>query len=391
MALLIAGLLLCGCGERSNDPAFPEINPRGTNNDGVFTYKRAYSTIEDHAGYELFNFTESKNFFTKLYTPPSWEAQGQPFPILYLLHDFRGDENYYVARMVQIIADSLILEGDIKEFYIATVDVSTPYGGSWYNNNEFYGWFEDMITEEWIQFIEVELDPILKVLDSRDSRAIGGFGMGGYGALKLAAMRPDLYGSVSASNPAGKFDGEGNLRGLMSLVDSVFAEQPFDMGDPNAFMNDFDTSGLFTTKPYTQLFFSMAQAFSPHPLDEDDPDFLDSTTYLPFYGIDLPFDYNGNPYQNVWDKWLMADLDNIIPPAAGHFDSIAVYLEYSDEDQFYFGEQAQAVMSIFDQNGIIYSSDSYTGYPGYPANNMNFIYDRLVEILKFHSRNLQDM
>ena len=93
IGLVLIGLILLGCSERENLADFPKINERGFKDDGVFSYPRAYSSIEDHAGWEFFNFTESKNFFTKIYTPPSFVEQGVPFPILYLLHDFEGDEN----------------------------------------------------------------------------------------------------------------------------------------------------------------------------------------------------------------------------------------------------------------------------------------------------------
>ncbi|NIP43719.1 MAG: hypothetical protein GWN61_18645 [candidate division Zixibacteria bacterium] len=151
---------------------------------------------------------------------------------------------------------------------------------------------------------------------------------------------------------------------------------------------DMDTTNLLTEKPYTLLFFSLAQAFSPHP-EDGEPGFTDSTTFLTFYGIDLPFDYNGNIYQPVFDKWLEHDLSAVFDQFAGEFDSIAVYLEVSDTNQFLFHQQAEDIRNSMDQNGINYSFDTYSGYNGYPAFNQRFVYDRLVEILKFHSENLE--
>jgi enterochelin esterase-like enzyme len=180
IAIALAGLLLISCSERTNPPDFPKINKRTAGSDGIYYYPRAYQrTIADNAGYENFHFTESKTFVTKIYTPPDYEDFGTPRPILYLLHDFNGDQNYYFNRMVHRIADSLIYEGEIEQFFIATVDVSSPYGGTWYTNNEFFGHFEDMITDEWIEDVEVQV-PQFKIIQDRASRAIGGFGMGGY-------------------------------------------------------------------------------------------------------------------------------------------------------------------------------------------------------------------
>ncbi len=382
IGLLLIGLILIGCSERENPADFPDINERGFKNDGVFTYPRAYSAISDHAGWEFFNFTVDKNFFTKIYTPPSFTPQGRPFPILYFLHDFEGDENYYFSKMVQWIADSLIYEGEIKEFFIASIDASTPYGGSWYTDNEFFGWFETMVADQWIDFIEVTLAGQLRVIGERPSRAIGGFGMGGYGALKLAAMYPGQYSSVSASTPAGSF------QHIEDLIPMMIEEQGLTVPIAPDDYQDMDTTNLLTEKPYTLLFFSLAQAFSPHP-EDGEPGFTDSTTFLTFYGIDLPFDYNGNIYQPVFDKWLEHDLSAVFDQFAGEFDSIAVYLEVSDTNQFLFHQQAEDIRNSMDQNGINYSFDTYSGYNGYPAFNQRFVYDRLVEILKFHSENLE--
>jgi S-formylglutathione hydrolase FrmB len=382
IGLLLIGLILIGCSERENPADFPDINERGFKNDGVFTYPRAYSAISDHAGWEFFNFTVDKNFFTKIYTPPSFTPQGRPFPILYLLHDFEGDENYYFSKMVQWIADSLIYEGEIKEFFIASIDASTPYGGSWYTDNEFFGWFETMVADQWIDFIEVTLQGQLRVIGERPSRAIGGFGMGGYGALKIAAMYPGQYSSVSASTPAGSF------QHIEDLIPMMIEEQGLTVPIAPDDYQDMDTTNLLTEKPYTLLFFSLAQAFSPHP-EDGEPGFTDSTTFLTFYGIDLPFDYNGNIYQPVFDKWLEHDLSAVFDQFAGEFDSIAVYLEVSDTNQFLFHQQAEDIRNSMDQNGINYSFDTYSGYNGYPAFNQRFLYDRLVEILKFHSENLE--
>ena len=51
-----------------------------------------------------------------------------------------------------------------------------------------------MITDEFIPWIE----STTRAAGTRSGRAISGISMGGYGALKLAFKRPDLFSSVSA-------------------------------------------------------------------------------------------------------------------------------------------------------------------------------------------------
>jgi len=390
LAMVVIGLLIIGCSERTNPLEFPKINDRGNGNDGVYTYPRAFQQcISEHAGWEFFNFTESKAFIIKCYTPVDFrpDIQNEPRPILYLLHDFTGDQNFYFSHMVQRIADSLTYLEEIKPFYIATVDASTPYGGSWYTDNEFFGHFEEMITTDFITFLEQVAG--IQVIERRSSRAIGGFGMGGYGALKLAAKHPELYSSVSTSNCAGIFDFSENW--CRDLAANVFQELGLTTPVAN-FTEAFDNVEISHSTPYTMLAFSMAQAFSPHPLDETHANYDllndDTDTYLPYMGVHLPFDENGNIYTKVWELWLENDLDGILTANADHFDSLDLYMEYSDADQFQFNGMAQEVMSLCDQLGIEYSSDSYSGYSGYDASGQRFVYDRLVEILKFHSKKL---
>jgi S-formylglutathione hydrolase FrmB len=390
LALVVISLLLVSCSERTNPLGFPKINDRGNGNDGVYTYPRAFQEcISDHADWEFFNFTESKNFIIKYYAPLGFNPfiPGEPYPILYLLHDFNGDHNFYFSNLVQRVADSLIYLEEIKPFYIATVDASTPYGGSWYADNEFFGHFEEMHTTDLITFIEEQAG--IPVIQKRSSRAIGGFGMGGYGALKLAAKHPELYSAVSTSNCAGIFDF--NDTWCRDLAANVFQE--LGLSTPvTDFTIAFDTVEINYETPYTMLALSMAQAFSPHPLDSTHANYEllkdDTDTYLAYLGVHLPFDENGNVYTAVWNLWLENDLNAVLTANADHFDSLEVYMEYSDVNQFQFNEMAQAVMTLCDQLGIDYRSDSYVGYDGYDATGQRFVYDRLVEILKFHSKNL---
>ena len=70
-----------------------------------------------------------------------------------------------------------------------------PDGGrSFYTDAREGSAWERHILEDVIGFV----DHFFPTIPERRGRAIGGLSMGGYGAMKLALKRPDLFGSASA-------------------------------------------------------------------------------------------------------------------------------------------------------------------------------------------------
>jgi S-formylglutathione hydrolase FrmB len=204
--------------------------------------------------------------------------------------------------------------------------------------------------------------------------------MGGYGALKIALKHPELFGSVSTLNGFTSFEDM-----VQAIIDRVFDENGVAKGDVDGFYNMIDTA---YNKPFTNLVFSMAAAFSPH----DTVGTLD-TTLIERYQVDLPFDANGNIVDTVFNAWLAHDLASdmsvfLANDMFGHLDSTELYVEYSDADQYLTGAQAASFMDRLSQVGVSAESHSYSGYEGYPAGHDAFNIQRIEEMLKFHSRHL---
>jgi len=392
--LAVIMLLPLACGDRDN-PADPEDIPHGL----VFEYPRIYNSDETAPG-DRPNWVNWRVRPAWIYTPPGYifdpPGEGPKFPILYLLHDMGAAQDsaasYLFSRM-DYVADKLIASGEIQPMIIVTVDASTPVGGSFYTDGYSLwnanpqvekrpaGNFETMIASSLIHIMEDEVTQgyrPLSVVGTRDSRAIGGFGMGGYGALKIALKHPDLFSSVSISDGFVSFD-----NGLETLIDKVFEENGVNKGDRDAFMANVDTS---YSKPFTTLFYSMACAFSPHDSTGDYEE-----TFMADYGVDFPFDYQGNIVQSVWDLWLEHDLTSTLLTTYGeHLDSTELYFEYSDENEFNTSTQSAAFEQQLQSLDADYEKATFSGYTGYPAEKGRFTFERLAEILKFHSSKLSN-
>ena len=133
-----------------------------------------------------------------VYLPPGYARERGPYRVLYLLHGTRGSALDW-PRMgnARATADALIASGTIQPLII----VMPAAGNSWYVDSAAVGGPGDFATAIDRDLVAM-IDRDYATDTSRRGRAIAGLSMGGYGALRLALMRPDRYGAVAAVSPA---------------------------------------------------------------------------------------------------------------------------------------------------------------------------------------------
>ncbi len=105
-----------------------------------------------------------------------------PFRTMILLHGAADDpmawvEQTSVARMADEEGFALILPNGLNSFYI---------------NNPAHERFFDFIVDELIDYAR----EILPLSDRREDTFVGGISMGGYGAVRMALMRPERFGKA---------------------------------------------------------------------------------------------------------------------------------------------------------------------------------------------------
>jgi len=211
--------------------------------------------------------------------------------------------------------------------------------------------------------------------------------MGGYGAMKIAMRHPDLFTSVSAMSAPLAF----NL--LIDHIADVYSENGITVGDSVGYYA-FSPS---QTKPWTTLFFSMGAVFSPHSLSE--PDTTHFHRLAPaeqgLVGVDLPFGPDGDTSSTIWNKWLAEDVTTMVSSNPTTFkpalDSLTIYIDCGLDDEMDMNLHAEAFDAALTNAGVEHDSPAYySGYGNLPANNFNYIADRLRVVLKFHSDNFPD-
>ena len=129
-----------------------------------------------------------------IYLPPECEAAaGRAYPLLLLLHGGGGSEAD-LARVASVV-DAAIAGGRTVPLVIAM-----PSAG-----RSLYMDYRDG-SERWESFILEELVPHLRatlpVGRTRRHLFVGGWSMGGLGALRLAFKHPETFAAVAALEPA---------------------------------------------------------------------------------------------------------------------------------------------------------------------------------------------
>jgi enterochelin esterase-like enzyme len=131
-----------------------------------------------------------------IYLPPSYYASEQRYPVVYFLHGY-GELPLYI-RMFEKGFNKSMQEAGNHEFIAVGVDGRTlGNGGSFYVNSPVIGPFEDYIIKEIVPYIDENYRTIANV----ESRGIAGFSMGGFGAVNLSLLHPEVFSSMFALCP----------------------------------------------------------------------------------------------------------------------------------------------------------------------------------------------
>lgn len=126
----------------------------------------------------------------RIYLPAANADSSRHFPVLYLLHGVDGNFTDWDKQ------SRLRQYAENRDLIIVMPDG----GNSWYVNSATNpkNRFEDYIVADLI----AEVDQRYRTIPRRESRAIAGLSMGGYGALNLALRHPELFafaGSMSGA------------------------------------------------------------------------------------------------------------------------------------------------------------------------------------------------
>lgn len=141
--------------------------------------------------------------------PPSYDAAGaRRFPVVLLLPGYAGtgwqlgmNRSPWVTPFDRRI-DAAMRAERIGEAILVLPDCFTRYGGSQYVDSPAIGRYQSYVCDEVLPFV----DGRYRTIPRREARAVVGKSSGGYGALVLGMLRPDVVAAVAAHAGDGAFE-----------------------------------------------------------------------------------------------------------------------------------------------------------------------------------------
>jgi S-formylglutathione hydrolase FrmB len=174
-------------------------------------------------------------FLPASYSTP--EGKLRKYPVLYLLHGLGGTQQSAVLNGEWNVLQDMRRDRKVGDFIVVSPEAWDTF---YINSRDGKTRYSDFFLSEFLPYIE----RTYRIQGTRLTRGITGFSMGGYGALRFAFLRPDLFGSVSAHSAAIERDPPDAVSGRQSPGNFVSEVLGKTFGDP------IDKPFWFRNSPY---------------------------------------------------------------------------------------------------------------------------------------------
>jgi hypothetical protein len=273
-----------------------------------------------------------------VYRPPAYEAEpDRSFPSIYLIQGMTGQLDMWGNRSafrpsVPELVDRLFGEEGCPPALVVFVDAWTSYGGSQFVDSAGTGRYLGYLCDEIVPFVDSQY----RTLAEPGHRGLTGKSSGGYGAMVVPMLRPDVFGGLATHAGDALFE----ICYLRDFADVARALRDEYDGSYEKFWEDFRSRPAFTKQSDHLLLniWAMAACYSANE---------DGT-------IDLPFDpATGLLRDDVWQRWLAWDP---VRMARRHADALrsmrAIYIDAGSKDEFFLDLGAEAFRKELEALGI---------------------------------------
>jgi S-formylglutathione hydrolase FrmB len=268
-----------------------------------------------------------------VYLPPGVDPGGR-YPSIYVLQGLTGQVDMWWNRSafrptVPERIDELFAGGGAPPAIVVLVDAWTSLGGSQYLNSPGTGRYLDYLCDEVVPFV----DERYPTLAYRDHRGITGKSSGGYGAMVVPMLRPELFGALASHAGDALFE----YCYLPDVAKATRALRDHYDGSFDRFWEDFRSRPAFSEDGDDALLnvYCMAACYSAEP---------DGSVTLPFEPA------TGRLRDEVWRRWLALDPVRMAPEHRDALRSLrAVYLDGGRRDEYYLDLGAAAFAAELDK------------------------------------------
>jgi hypothetical protein len=287
-----------------------------------------------------------------VYRPPGVEPDHpRALPSVYVIQGYTGQIDMWLSRtpleptMIERL-DAMFAAGGCPDAIVVFVDCWTSYGGSQFLNSIALGRYQDYLCDEVTAFV----DERYPTSPHRDHRGLTGKSSGGYGAMVVPMMRPDVFGALASHA------GDALFEACYLFEFAQVARQLRDHfeGSYEVFFERLGKADRFDFETYLPALdiYGYAAAYSP------DPDHPGKAL--------LPFDVRtGRLIDDVWAQWLDHDPVRMARPHAEALRSMRrIYLDAGRSDEYYLDLGAQAFAAELEALHVEHTLELFDGKHG---------------------------
>ena len=273
-----------------------------------------------------------------IYVPPGYDDDPEArFASVYMIQGLTGQLDMWrnrspFRRNFPELADDLLARGDAPPVVIVWVDCWTSFGGSQFLDSPGTGNYLTYLCDEVVPFV----DERYRTVADRDHRGIAGKSSGGYGAMVVPMLRPELWGGLATHAGDALFE----ACYLPEFRESARALRDHYGGSFDAFWDDFRSRPALSKDWDGHLLndWCMAACYSAEP---------DGTVRLPFDPA------TGELIPEVWERWLALDPVRMGADHAATLRSMrAIYIDAGKKDEYYLDLGAEAFRRELEAIGV---------------------------------------
>lgn len=277
---------------------------------------------------------------------------GGSYCSIYVLQGMTGQLDMWLNRsafeptMVERLDALFSEQQDLPPAIVVFVDAWTSYGGSQFINSTSTGRYLDYLCDEVVPFVDARY-PTAAV---PEHRGIAGKSSGGYGAMVVPMLRPDVFGALASHAGDALFEVcyQPEFPATARILRDRF-EGSFEVFFERMRASDhFD----FSTFGHPLNTYAMGACYSPDP-------------ERPGKAL-IPFDIETARLDpEVWEMWLAWDPVRMAPR---HGDALArmrrIYLDAGRSDEYYLDLGARAFAKELEALGATYTLELFEGRHG---------------------------
>lgn len=151
---------------------------------------------------EFSSETLGRRYQYRVYLPAGYTTSGAQYPVIYLLHG-RGD-TMDAWLNVRDTLDAMIHQGTLPPLIAIMPDMPSSDRASYYVDSQYTGrrFQAEAVETAFFNDLIPHVEAAYRTLTRRESRLVGGYSMGGYGAIRYSMAHPEIFTGALVLSPA---------------------------------------------------------------------------------------------------------------------------------------------------------------------------------------------